>query len=188
MDKLKLILPEDVKEKVIEAKKNKINPMAWHYTYYATDEDESTDTVTEIEFTEVSHFTKNIMDVDCIGFIYLIENLDNGRKYLGRKSLHHKRRVKKGKKELAAMSDKRGSKYKETIKESDWLSYTGSNTELNNDIKKGDRYKKHILALCYSKAELTYLETKFQFTFEVLESPEYYNGNILGKFYNQYEK
>ena len=182
----KLILPEDVKAKVLEAKKNKINLNAWYYTFYQTYEAEVNDKPTEMQFTEATDFLNDANGNPCVGFVYLIENLENGKKYLGKKSLNFIRTLRKGKKELALMTDRRSSKKKVIVKESDWLKYTGSNTYLNNDIKKGDRYKKHILALCYSKQEMTYLETKYQFTFEVLESPEYYNGNILGKFYNQY--
>ena len=39
--------------------------------------------------------------------------------------------------------------------------------------------------LCKNKKELTYWETKLQFVYSVLEhSEEWYNDNILGKFYS----
>ena len=39
-------------------------------------------------------------------------------------------------------------------------------------------------ALAFNKKHLTYLETKYLFSYEVLENPEeYYNDNILGKFF-----
>ena len=40
-----------------------------------------------------------------------------------------------------------------------------------------------MLKICFSKMELTYYETKFQFVRGVLESDEFLNGNILGRFY-----
>jgi hypothetical protein len=68
-------------------------------------------------------------------------------------------------------------------KESDWLNYTGSNTELNFDIQSGDEIERKILCVCYNLRELTYMETKYLFKHEVLEKKHYYNGNILSKFF-----
>ena len=39
--------------------------------------------------------------------------------------------------------------------------------------------------MAYNKKELTYLECKYQFIFEVLEDKKYINDNILGKFYDK---
>ena len=47
-----------------------------------------------------------------------------------------------------------------------------------------ENLKKQILELAFNKKHLTYLETKYLFSHEVLENPEeYYNDNILGKFF-----
>lgn len=117
------------------------------------------------------------------GFVYLITNLTNGKKYLGCKQLFSKRKRNFGKKELAKLTDKRLKKYEIVVKESNWLNYTGSNKQLNEDIKKGDKIEKHILAFAKDKKNLTYLETKELFINNVLESSNFYNDNILGKFY-----
>ena len=45
--------------------------------------------------------------------------------------------------------------------------------------------KREMLAVAYNKKELTYLECKWQFVLEVLETPKYLNDNILGKFYDR---
>ena len=46
-------------------------------------------------------------------------------------------------------------------------------------------FKRTIVMLCKNKKELTYWETKLQFVYSVLEhSEEWYNDNILGKFYS----
>ncbi len=125
-----------------------------------------------------------------IGFVYCISFDDpcvfNRSKYMGRKQILSFRKIKKGKRELALMTDKRGSKYKQVVKESDWKTYTGSCKDpvYLEKIKEG-KYKKEIIALAYSKKELTYLETKLLFVNNVLESDEYFNSNILGKFFKQ---
>lgn len=125
-----------------------------------------------------------IPDSNAIGFVYKITNLDNGKIYIGKKNFFSKRNVKLGKKELAARTDKRKSKKKVVIKEMKWQTYVGSNKELTEDIKSGATIKKEILCLAYSKQQLTYLETKYQFQYNVLEIDSY-NGNILGKFYRK---
>ena len=129
---------------------------------------------------------KSIEDVPSgtFGFIYKITNLTNGRKYIGCKQLFSKRKRKFGKREIAAMTDKRLKKYEYVEKESNWLEYTGSNHELNDDIKKGHLVEKEILIFVNTKKQLTYYEVKEQFKNAVLESDEWYNGNILKRFYN----
>lgn len=119
-----------------------------------------------------------------IGFVYKITNTKNNKIYIGKKNFFSRRKIKLGKKALAALTDKRKSKYKIVIKEMDWINYTGSNKDLNADIELGDIIIKEILAISYSKQYLTYLETKFQFSYNVLEIDSY-NGNILGKFYRK---
>jgi hypothetical protein len=128
---------------------------------------------------------KSIEDLDpkAIGFIYCIIDA-NGKEYIGQKSLYSKRKRKFGKKEAAAITDKRKKTYEYVIKESDWMSYTGSNKELNENIKDGLSYKKYILRLCYNKKQLSYYETKYLMVRESIEpGNNSYNGNILGKFY-----
>ena len=41
------------------------------------------------------------------------------------------------------------------------------------------------MAISTDKKHLTYLECKHQFTLGVLESSEYLNDNILGKFFDK---
>ena len=108
---------------------------------------------------------------DCVGFVYLITNLTNGRKYIGKKLA----RFKTSKPPLKGRKNRRrGSK------ESDWREYYGSNDELNEDIKKlgTENFKREILFYCYSKAECSYIEAREQFRHQVLEKEEYYNGHI----------
>lgn len=103
------------------------------------------------------------------GFVYLITNLENDKKYIGKKFFYSsKTKTVKGKKK----------RYKIF---SDWQTYYGSNTELQNDVKMlgQDRFKREILHLCKTKSECSYLEAKEQFNQNVLESADYYNSWIM---------
>lgn len=121
--------------------------------------------------------------IGCIGFVYLIKNETSEKFYIGKKSIFSKRKKNFGKRRIAELTDKRLKKYEYIESESDWKTYTGSNKELNDDIKKGDVINRYILDFAFNKVHLTYLEVKHQFKYEVLESANSYNDNILGKFY-----
>jgi hypothetical protein len=137
-------------------------------------------------WTYNNHSISSISDLPsgAYGFIYLIRNKSKDKIYIGRKNLYTRRKRKFGKKEIEAMPDKRASKWEYIEKESDWMSYNSSNSELKKDIASGDEVEKKILQIAYNKAEMTYYETKFQFLFEVLETDSYCD-NILGKFYRK---
>jgi len=105
------------------------------------------------------------------GFVYIITNLSTNKKYIGKKFFYSSRtKVIKGKK-------------KKTKVFSDWLSYYGSNSELQNDVQilGKDNFKREILHLCKTKGECGYLEAKEQFDRCVLESEDYYNAWIMVK-------
>ena len=112
------------------------------------------------------------------GFIYLITNLENGRKYIGRKffTRAHTRQVK-------------GKKKKSRV-ESDWRTYYGSSEELLKDIELygKDSFKREIIRMCATLGETKYWEAKLQFQYSVLEEKlqdgtwAWYNGNIMMKF------
>ena len=110
-------------------------------------------------------------DNNAFGFIYLITNLTNNKKYIGCKMLQKviKRKPLKGKK----------NKRHETI-ESDWRTYTSSSNELNKDIELlgKENFKFEIIDFAYSKSHLKYLEAKYQFDNDVLLSESWYNGII----------
>lgn len=119
-----------------------------------------------------------------VGFIYLIKvTLDERqRMYIGKKNFYSNRKVKKGKKELAAMEDKRGSKHK-IVSKLNYADYCSSNKQIKEAVKNGVEIKKYILRICYSKMELTYQETRYLFKLDVLDDDKYLNDNILGRFY-----
>ena len=121
-------------------------------------------------WTHKGKVVKTLPD-DCEGFVYLITNLTNDKKYVGKKLARFKvtRPPLKGKK------NKRRSS-----KESDWKTYWGSSDHLNADVASlgEDNFIREILHYCQSRGMLSYLEAKEQFDREVLLSDEYYNGII----------
>ena len=108
---------------------------------------------------------------DCEGFVYLITNLTNEQKYIGKKLA----RFKVTRPPLKGRKNKRRSS-----KESDWRTYWGSSDHQNADVKGlgEDKFTREILYYCQSRGMLSYLEAKEQFDREVLLSDEYYNGII----------
>ena len=132
----------------------------------------------------ISQFPK-----ETYGFVYRVVHLISGKTYIGRKNLYHTRKQKLTKKEIALLTGPgRKPTHKRVEKESDWLNYYGSNKTVMGMIKEGksDEFEKYILQLAPNKKLLTYYETKYLFVYGVLEKPdEYYNDNILGKFYTK---
>ena len=106
-----------------------------------------------------------------IGFVYLITNLTNNKKYIGKKLSQ----FKVTKKPLKGKKNKRRS-----TKESDWRTYWGSSDKLNEDVEQlgPENFTREILFYCTSRGELSYLEAKEQFDRRVLETDDYYNGII----------
>jgi len=109
------------------------------------------------------------IDEKTFGFIYLITNLTNNKKYIGKKQCISKikRKPLKGKKNKRI-----------DYKESDWKDYTSSSNDLNADIVKlgKQNFKFEIIKACDSKWELAYEEAKEQMNREVLLKDDYYNG------------
>lgn len=105
------------------------------------------------------------------GYVYLIENLITGKKYIGRKYF------------TAAGTKQIKGKRKKIRKESDWKSYFGSNETLKAEVAElGEHnFRRTILHLCKSKSECSYLETFEIFSRHALLNELYYNDWVSAK-------
>jgi hypothetical protein len=121
------------------------------------------------------------------GFVYLISNTIDGRIYIGKKFLQHKKTKKLGKKVMAEQTGPGRKKTKEvSYAESDWKTYWGSCKPLLEDVKHlgEDKFYREILDLAWSSKHLSYLEAKYQFKTDVLETNSY-NDNIQARYYRK---
>lgn len=103
-----------------------------------------------------------------VGFVYVITNSMNGRKYIGKKKLTKKQT----RKPLKGQKRKRV-----TISASDWRDYYGSNEELQEDVSKHgtENFKREILRFCKTLGECSYFEAKYQFETDAIINEEFYN-------------
>ena len=117
---------------------------------------------------------------DNYGFVYLITNLQNGRKYIGRKYFWSFR--------------KPPGKTRRVKKESDWKKYYGSCPELTEErtaIGNNIFFKREILSLHKTKGKVNFEETRQLFVNGVLTEsldsgvPAYYNSNILSRYFRK---
>ena len=122
-----------------------------------------------------------------IGFVYIITNLTNNRKYIGKKL------AKFAKTTVRVVKLKNGNKRKKRIRgkiESDWKDYYGANDQLSADVAQlgTDKFRRDILYFCKTKAECSYIEAREQFSRRVLESDDYYNGHIQVRVHGSHIK
>ena len=111
------------------------------------------------------------LPIDCEAFVYLITNLTNDKKYVGKKLA----KFKTTKKPLKGRKNKRRG-----TKESDWRTYWGSSEKLIEEVDRlgEDNFSREILYYCSSRGVASYLEAQEQFEIKVLETDDYYNGII----------
>ena len=125
----------------------------------------------DIEFTDAPD--------DIEGFVYVITDKRNDKKYVGKKKFWSVTR----KPPLKGKTRKRVVR-----KESDWMKYYGS-SELVNQllVEHGeDNFHREIIHLCKTKGEMSYLEAKEQFDRNVLLNDEYYNEFIGCKIHSKH--
>lgn len=118
---------------------------------------------------------------DYIGFVYIITDKSNDRKYIGKKLLMSKRRL----------PPLKGQKRRRTkIVETDWKKYFGSSEEVKLMVeeKGADNFHREILHLCLKKGELGYLELYEQITRHALLKDDYYNGIVQAKIHRSHVK
>jgi hypothetical protein len=124
---------------------------------------------------------------ECVGFVYIITNITNNKKYIGKKL------AKFSKTTYKTVKLKNGNKKKKKIRskiDSDWQEYYGSSPNLQKDIDTlgKDKFTREILYYCSSKAETSYIEAREQFDRKVLESNDYYNGHIQVRVHGSHIK
>ena len=109
---------------------------------------------------------------DMEGFVYLITNLETGKKYIGKKTFWTRQK------------DRKTGRRKK--KESNWEKYFGSCDELKEDVKNlgEDKFLREILYLCPHKKSMSFYETMEQFKRDVILREDYYNTNVEGKFFS----
>lgn len=127
---------------------------------------------------------KEIGDDEVVGyaaFVYIITNLEDNKRYIGKKIFTSVRRQKvKGKK-----------RRKKVQKESNWKSYFGSNLALIADVDRlgEDKFSREIVKLCKTRGTASYWEAKLQMQHEVLENPDkFYNEWIMCKVHRSHIK
>jgi len=108
---------------------------------------------------------------DAYGFVYVITNNTNGRRYIGRKYF-----TKAGYKTVKG-------KRKKIRLSSGWEDYYGSNKTLLEDVKNlgAENFSRAIIKLCKNRSECSYWETHFIFQFEALLSDRWYNEWVTCK-------
>jgi hypothetical protein len=108
------------------------------------------------------------------GFVYEITDLQNQKKYIGKKFFWATKTLP------VTKSRKRK---KRLLVESNWKDYYGSSETLSEEVtvKGKESFRREILKLCKTKSECTYYEAKYQFERDVLLKDEYYNDWISAK-------
>lgn len=130
------------------------------------------------------------------GFIYRVKHKKTGREYIGKKQLFTRRNKKLGKKEYNKLKEERKQKKlrgktpekKLVVQESNWKDYYGSQKEIKELVKQGNKsdFEREILKFVNTKKLLTYYETKYLFIYEVLEKgTRYINNNIEGRYFKK---
>lgn len=113
------------------------------------------------------------------GFIYEVTHIPTGKRYVGKKQLMMNR----------TLPPLKGQKRKrKVIKEGDWKTYYGSQSEIKSLLKEGSEldFSREILQFVTTKKQLTYYELKYLFERGVIEpQSNYLNDNISGRFFRK---
>lgn len=113
-----------------------------------------------------------------IGFVYRIENKTTGKYYIGRKTVAGIKKKRLTKKEKLIPENSRKTFKREFSESKGWQNYFGSNITLKNEVQNGHEVTREILIFCFTKAQITFEETKYILCGGALEDENSYNGWI----------
>ena len=104
------------------------------------------------------------LDTKAFGFLYLVENKLNGRKYVGIKQFRFSKN-----------------------RASDWENYVSSSKWLQRDIKTlgKDNFKFFIIGVYPDKQSLKYAELAYMVNSNALFRDDYYNQYVYARFINR---
>lgn len=124
---------------------------------------------------ENDQLTQDMIEPDWIGFVYLIENLVNRKKYIGKKGF------------LKSKTFQKNNKKKRKQVPSDWRSYYGSSEDLKEDIRQHgkENFRRTVLRICKSKSEMNYYELREQMVRDVLLKPDEFYNSFVGTRINR---
>ena len=121
-----------------------------------------------------------------VGFIYVITNLLDGRKYYGKKQKSFKKTSYK--KVLVKTTGLKKTKKIKSLVDSGWRDYYGSSEFLLADVELlgKENFGREILRFCSSLTEMTYFEMKYQVENDVLLNPsQFYNSYVGGRIHRK---
>lgn len=115
------------------------------------------------------------------GFVYVITDKSNNKKYIGKKFFWSK-------KTLPPLKGKTRKRRKVVI--SDWQDYYGSSDYVKQLLLEHgkDNFEREIIHLCKTRGEAGYLEMYEQVTRHALISDEYMNGIIQARIHRNHIK
>lgn len=122
-------------------------------------------------------FTEDLIG-NSFGFVYLITNLLNGRKYLGKKLF------------TKASRKQTKGKIKKIRVSSDWKNYWSSSDTLKEDVKNlgESNFSREILHLCKTRSEASYYETYEIFVRKALIDESFYNQWVSARIRKEHLK
>ena len=147
----------------------------------------------KVVWSDKNNKTISVLPDGSVGFIYEIE-YKSGKKYLGKKKaisvLNKKGKINGEKRKghirfFNRIVKRKRTRYEEVVSESKWREYEGSSELIDS---KDSIVKKTILMVLDNESAMTYYESKLLFSTGAIESEEYYNESILGRFYKKATK